>query len=96
VALEIQQEMAASYFAGCRRMVDSLEAIKAFDRSHTSAKRTSEESARRSALVDEAGERVHFVIIQREAMQLSGADQFFEDYEIPREVRERLGPRRPG
>ena len=31
LAVEIQQEMAAAYFAACRKMVDSLEALKAFD-----------------------------------------------------------------
>jgi hypothetical protein len=47
----------------------------------------------RSELLEEAGERVYFVIIQREAMQLSCFEGFFQDYEIPAEVRARLKAR---
>ena len=94
LAAEIKQEMAESYFAACRKMVDSLEALRAFDRAVASATRDNERLARRSELLEDAAERVHFVVIQREAMQLSGYKEFFEDYEVPDEVRTRLGPRR--
>jgi hypothetical protein len=93
LAAEIRQEMAASYFAACRKMVDSLEALKAFDRAVVSATRENGNSTRRSELLEEAAERVHFVAIQREAMQLSGYEKFFVDYEVPDEVRTRLRPR---
>ena len=86
--------MAASYFAACKKMVASLEALKAFDRAHPSAALSHAQHARRSKLLEEAVERVHFVIIQREALQLSGGDQFFQDYAIPEEVKKRLGPKR--
>ena len=92
LAIEIQQETAAAYFAACRKMVDSLEALKAFDRAVASS--TREQIARRSELLEEAIERVYFVVIQREAMKLSCDKEFFEDYEVPEEVRTRLGPRR--
>jgi hypothetical protein len=95
LAVEIQQEMAASYFAACRRMVDSLEALKAFDRAFASATSDNERIRRRSELLEEAAERVHFVVIQREAIQLSGYEEFFQDYEVPDEVRTRLRPNRP-
>ena len=91
LAVEIQQEMAATYFAACRKMVDSLEALKAFDRSVESAVRDHEKAKRRSELLEEAAERVYFVVIQREAMKLSGYEEFFEDYRIPAEVRARMG-----
>ena len=91
LAVEIQQETAATYFAACRKMVDSLEALKAFDRSAESAVRDHEKTTRRSALLEEAAERVYFVVIQREAMKLSGYEEFFEDYRIPAEVRARMG-----
>ena len=94
LAVEIQQEMAAAYFAACRKMVDSLEALKAFDRAVASSTLDNEQITRRSELLDDAGERVYFVVIQREAMKLSCFEAFFEDYEIPDEVRTRLGPRR--
>ena len=95
LAVEIQQEMAAAYFAACRKMVDSLEALKAFDRAVASSTLDNEQITRRSELLEDAGERVYFVVIQREAMKLSGGyEKFFEDYEVPDEVRTRLGPRR--
>ena len=49
--------------------------------------------SRRSELLDNAAERVHFVLIQREAMKLSRSETFFEDYEVPDEVQARLGQR---
>ena len=92
LAAEIRQEMAASYFAACRKMVDSLEALKAFDCA-AGATRNQEHITRRSELLKEAAERVHFVVIQREAMQFAGYKEFFEDYEIPDEVRMQLRPK---
>jgi len=94
LAVEIQQEMAAAYFAACRKMVDSLEALKVFDRAVVSSALDNEQISRRSELLEDASERVYFVVIQREAMKLSCFEEFFEDYEIPDEVRTRLGPRR--
>jgi hypothetical protein len=93
LAVEIQQEMAAAYFAACRTMVDSLEALKAFDPARASSL-DNEQITRRSELLEDAAERVYFVVIQREAMKLSCLEEFFQDYEIPDEVRTRLGPRR--
>ena len=92
LAIEIQQETAAAYFAACRKMVDSLEALKAHD--HTAAPATRDSERTRPALLDDAIERVYFVIIQREAMKLSCSEEFFEDYGVPAEVRTQLGPRR--
>jgi hypothetical protein len=94
LAVEIQQETAASYFAACRKMVDALEALKAFDRAVAPATRHNEQSAPRAKLLEDAAERVYFVIIQREAMKLSRDEHFFEHYEVPDEVKTRLGPRR--
>jgi len=91
LAFEIRQEMAEAYFAACKKMVASLEALKVFDRSVVSSTLDVEQIKRRSELLEEAGERVHFVVIQREAMQLSCFEGFFEDYEIPNEVRTRMG-----
>ena len=94
LAIEIQQETAAAYFAACRKMVDALEALQAFDRAVASSARDNEQITRRSELLEAAAERVYFVVIQREAMQLPCYREFFEDYEVPDEVRTRLGPRR--
>ena len=75
-------------------MVDSLGALEAFDRAVASPTRDNEQITRRSDFLEEAAERVYFVIIQREAMKLLCSEKFFEDYGVPDEVRARLGPRR--
>jgi hypothetical protein len=95
LTIEIRQEMAEAYFAACKKMVASVEALKVFDRTVVSLTLDNEQITRRSELLEEAGERVHFVIIQREAMQLSCLEGFFEDYEIPNEARARIGPKGP-
>src|SRR4051812_45733812 len=94
LAVEIRQEIGATYFAACRKMVDSLEAVKAFDGTVGSSILENRQIARRFELLEDAAERVYFVVIQREAMKLSGYEKFFDDYEVPDEVRTRLGPRR--
>jgi hypothetical protein len=94
LAAEIRQEMAAAYFAACKKMVASLDALKAFDRAVGSSELDNEQTRRRTEILEGAAERVHFVVIQREAMKLSGYEKFFEDYEIPDEVRTLFGRRR--
>jgi hypothetical protein len=93
LAAEILQEAGEAYFAACRKMVDSLEALGEFDRAVGSSISNDEQIAQRSKLLDDAAERVHFVLIQRDAMKLSWSETFFEHYEIPAEVKERLGQR---
>ena len=94
LAIEIRQEMAAAYFAACRKMVDSLHALKVFDQALPSSTPDDKQTACRSELLEVAAERVHFVLIQREAMRLSRDDNFFEDYGVPDEVKSRLGTKR--
>jgi hypothetical protein len=94
LAVEIRQEIAEAYFAACKKMVDSIEALKSFDRTVVSLNLNNEQIGSRSELLEDACERVYFVVIQREAMNLSCFDDFFENYEIPDEVRRRLGPKR--
>jgi hypothetical protein len=94
LAAEIRQEAASAYFAACRKMVDSLEALKAFDRTLASATPCNKQITCRSELLEDAIERVYFVVIQREAMKLSYYEGFFEHYGVPDEVKTRLGPRR--
>jgi hypothetical protein len=93
LAVEIRQETAAAYFAACRKMVAALETLKAFDRSVAAATQKIQQTKRRSELIEEAAERVHFVLIQREAMKLSGYEKFLEQYEVPAEVKARMGGR---
>jgi hypothetical protein len=91
LAVEIQQEMAASYFAACKKMVDSLDALKTFDRELASSTPSKAQATRRIELLEAAAERVYFVVIQREAIKLSRSDELFKDYEVPEEVRLRMG-----
>jgi len=90
---EILQEAAEAYFSGCRKMVASLEALRAFDHVASPLAHDGEQITRRSQLLDDAAERVHFVLIQRDAMQLSRSETFFEDYKVPADVMARLGQR---
>ena len=68
LAAEILQEAGEIYFSECKKMVGSLEALRAFDSAVDPAARESERVARRTQLLDDAAERVYFVLIQREAM----------------------------
>ena len=95
LAVEIQQEMAGAYLDACRKMVESLQALKAFDYHQPIASLNEEQKIRRTELLTETAERVFFVVIQREAMKLSGYEHFFAAYEVPPEVRKCMGPRRP-
>ena len=74
-------------------MVSSLEALRAFDSAVGPAARDDERVAPRSQLLDDAAERVYFVLIQRDAMQLSGSETFFEDYGVSAEVIAWMGQR---
>lgn len=95
LSTEIRYEMAQTYFAACRRMVSSLDELKSFDRNFAAQILTQEQKDLRAELLAEACERVYFVVIQREAIQLSHSDTFYTDYEITDEVRRHLGPRPP-
>ena|SRR5688572_20245126 len=93
LATEIQQEIAATYFTGCRRMTASLEALQAFD-ADAPRELDDAQASRRADLLAEAAERVYYVVIQREALQMSSGRAFFAAYRVPDEVRLRMGPRR--
>lgn len=93
LAAAILQEAAEVYFSACRKMVGSLEALRASDSPIGPAVRNVEWAARRSQLLDDSAERVHSVLVQRDAMQLSWTEKFFEDYGVPTEMRDRMGRR---
>jgi hypothetical protein len=91
LAAGILEEAAQTYFAACRKMIDSLEGLRAFDRAVGLSVQDGEQVTRRSQLVDDAAEWVHFVLIQRDAMKLTWSETFFEDYGVPADVKARLG-----
>jgi hypothetical protein len=86
LAAEILQEAGEAYFSACKKMVSSLEALSAFESVVGPAARDDKRVARRSQLLDDAAEQVYFVLIQRDAMQLSGSETFLDDYGVPAEV----------
>jgi hypothetical protein len=94
LAAEILQETATSYFAACKKMVAALDALKAFDAAATAQTQCRDRLPRRSELVDDAAQKVFAVVVQREAMHLSRYAEFFDDYDVPPEVRTRMGPGR--
>jgi hypothetical protein len=95
LSAEILQEAGEAYFSACKQMVRALEALKAFDSAAGPAIRDQERVRRTSQLLDEAAERVHSVLIQRDAMQLSGSATFLDDYGVPAEVTARMGKCQP-
>jgi hypothetical protein len=93
LAAEILQEAGEIYFSACKKMVASLEALRAFGNAVGPVDRDDERVARRSQLLDDAAARVYFVLVQRDAMQLSGSETFLDDYGVPAEVIARMGQR---
>ena len=58
LAAEILQEAGEVYFSACKKMVSSLETLRAFDSAVGSSLRDDERAARRSQLLHDAAERV--------------------------------------
>jgi len=59
------------------------------------ARVTSALLATRQHCVSEAGERLWYLVIQREALGLMRHETVFDVFRVPREVRLAMGPRRP-
>ena len=93
LAAEILQEAGEVYFSACKKMVSSLAVLKAFDSAVAPVIRDDERVARRSQLLDDAAKQVYFVLIQRDAMRLSGSETFLDDYGVPAEVIAWMGQR---
>ena len=92
--LEFQAEKAAAYFATIRRMQAALAALDKFDRKQITEASADRETKRlREEIFAVAAEQVWFFVIQREAMKLPYYEELFADFDIPNEVRERMGPK---
>src|SRR5258707_13925770 len=94
LAAEILQEAGEVYFSACKMMFSSLEALRVFDSAVGPAARDDERVERRSQLLDDAAERVYFVLVQRDAMELSRSETFLDDYGVPAEVITWMGQRK--
>lgn len=92
---EILAEKASAYFATIRKMEAALAALQAFDQTTSASLPTNLTSfRRRDDLLAAAGEIVWFFIIQREALKLPYYEELFAEFEIPDEVRNRMGPKK--
>jgi phosphoribosyl-ATP pyrophosphohydrolase len=84
---EIDKQIRSEKAHALQRAFEALEATVAeLERAAT--------TGRRAELVAEAGERLWFLVIQREAMGLTRHDVVYEMLRIPGEVRYAMGPRR--
>jgi hypothetical protein len=92
---EFLSEKASAYFSRVRKMQEALAALAQYDQSPLRA--TGPQSvAAREELLAEAAEQVFFFLIQREALRLPYYQELFADFDIPEELRNRLGPKRFG
>jgi hypothetical protein len=88
----IQQEIRAEKAGALARAVEALEAALA-DLARAEAG-PGGDAAARERLVGEAGERLWYVVIQREAMGLRRHDVVYDVLRVPAAVRRAMGPRR--
>ena len=88
---EILQQKAETLGTLGRRVEQALAALRAFEAEVEKVDR----DARRSALLDEAAERVWAFMIQRGLYGLRYWEAVVRDYGIPREVLNRVGQCRP-
>jgi hypothetical protein len=82
----IEREIAGERAGSLARAVEALE--KALEAFHAAA------GALREHLREQAGERLWFVVVQREAMGLTRHDVLYEVLRVPAEVRRSMGPAR--
>ena len=95
LAGELLAEMAASYFRTAKNMQAALVALRTFEQECVAARMEVEEKRdRREQLMAEAAEQVWFFVNQREAMKMHYYEEMFADFEIPEEVRRRMGPKK--
>lgn len=84
---ELVQEKAATLSRIGRRLQAALDALAAFDAGGEA------DTARREALVSEAGEALWYYVVQREVCGLRDSEAVMRHLAVPREVRLRMGYR---
>jgi hypothetical protein len=95
LAAELIAEQAAAYFSTAKKMAAALKALRELDdQRKISSANVNERDQRREEILAEAAERAWFFIIQREALKLPYYAELFADFDIPDEVRQRMGPRK--
>ncbi|MCC7347652.1 MAG: hypothetical protein IT538_09675 [Variibacter sp.] len=97
---EIAQEKASTLGRMGRRLEERLAALTAFDADrHAVAPHSPQDAEARRQLVAEAGQALWHFVIQREALGLRDSARVLRDYNVPDEVRNRMGmaiPIEPG
>ena len=88
--VEILAEKATAYFATIRKMETALAALREHD-GVPKDQISSQHQKHREQLLAHAAEKAWFFIIQREALKLPIYDELFAEFEIPEEVRRRMG-----
>jgi len=86
---EMHGERAQTLGRIARGMEVALAALRDFD-----AGVVSDPEKSREDLVAEAAERVWFYVVQRDVLGIHGHDEALRAYDVPDEVRFRMGPRR--
>jgi hypothetical protein len=86
---ELHGERAHALGRIARGMEKALAALRDFD-----AGVIADPEKTREELVAEAAERVWFYVVQRDVLGMHGHDEALRAYDVPDEVRFRMGPRR--
>jgi len=94
---EILQEQAAALGRMGRALEAALAKLREFDAAHLRAGASVSEQQARRALVMEAGHALWMFVVQREACGLRDSRTVMSNYNVPSEVRQRMGhlPPRP-
>jgi hypothetical protein len=87
--LELRAERAAAMGRGGRRLRGALEELRRFDQTHSDC--GTAQSAVRGELLASAVEAWWGYIVQREALGLTSHADAVREYQVPREVLERIG-----
>lgn len=90
---DLQAERASSLARAAERLEAALAELAAADAACTGSPGRTSAELRREALAH-AGERLWFLVIQREAMGLFRHETLYEVLRVPAEVRAAMGPRR--
>jgi hypothetical protein len=95
VQAELQGERLSSLARATARLEAALDDLSRAEAALAAGATPARRDAREAALA-EAGERLWYVIIQREALGLRRHDVLYDVIRVPAAVRGRMGPRRRG
>jgi hypothetical protein len=90
---DLQAERASALARSAERLEDALSALAEADRELAAAPTEAARARRREALLS-AGERLWFLVVQREAVGLRRHESALDTLRVPPEVRAVMGPRR--